>query len=127
LPGKYGLPSPEAWVEMLVTTGSICEQGAMPVSTLFFISLAPLAAATVATGGSMLGEDVVTAAVEAIVSLADDGFFKKSSVGRPRTIQLINTKYITSHTLISFLILYRMSIRNLYNFYLLLIEGSRYC
>jgi hypothetical protein len=69
-----------------VTTGHICELDAILVSTLFVISLAPLAAVTAATGGSMLGKDVVTAAVEAVVSLADDGFFSKSSVGRPRMI-----------------------------------------
>jgi hypothetical protein len=91
----------EVWVGASVTTGCICELDAMLVSTLFVISLAPLAAAT---GGSMLGKDVVTAAAEAVVSLADDGFFRKSSVGRPRMIRLINTNYITSHTLISFLV-----------------------
>jgi hypothetical protein len=104
LPGKYGLLSPKAWVEVSVTAGSICELNATFVSTLFVISLATLAAATVATGGNMLGKDVVTAAVEATVSLVDDGSFRKSSVRRPRTIQLINTIYITSHTLISFLV-----------------------
>jgi hypothetical protein len=104
LSGKYGLLSPEACVVVSVTTGTICELDATLVSTLFVISLAPLAAATAATEGSMLGKDVVTAAVEAIVSLSDDGFFRKSSVGTPRTIQLINTDYITCHTLISFLI-----------------------
>jgi hypothetical protein len=101
LSGKHGLLSPEAWVEVPVTTGSICELSATVVSTLFFISLASLAAAT---AGSMLETDVVTAAPEATVSLADDGFFRKLSVGRPRTLQLINKKYITSHTLISFLV-----------------------
>lgn len=98
--GKHGLLSPEADVKVSVIRDCICELVATLVSTLFVISPAPLAAA--ATGGSMLGKDVVTAAVEAIVSLSDDGSFRKSSVRRPRTIKLINTNYITSHTLISF-------------------------
>jgi hypothetical protein len=83
-PGKYGLLSPKAWVEVCVTTGSICELNATLVSTLLVISLAELAVATAATGGNTFGKDVVTAAVEAIVSLADDGSFRKSSVRRPR-------------------------------------------
>jgi hypothetical protein len=76
LPGKYGLLSPEAWVQVSVTTGSVCALDAILVSILFVISLAPLAAAT---GGNMLGKEVVTTAVEATVTLADDGLFRKSS------------------------------------------------
>jgi hypothetical protein len=88
-----------------VTTGSVCALDAILVSILFVVSLAPLAAAT---GGNMLGKEVVTAAVEATVTLADDGLFRKSSVGGPRIIQLINTNYITSHTLISFLVSFQI-------------------
>jgi hypothetical protein len=90
-------------VEVSITTGSICELNATFVSVLFVISIAPIDAATVATVGKTLEKDVVTTAVEATVSLADGSFFRKSSVRRPRTIQLTNTNYISSHTLISFL------------------------
>jgi hypothetical protein len=82
LSGKYGVLSLEACAEVSVTTGSICEVHAILVCTLFVISLVPFDATTVATGGHMLKKDVVTMAVEATVSLAEGGFFMKSSVGR---------------------------------------------
>jgi hypothetical protein len=101
--GKYGLLSPEACVEVSITTGSICEVNAT------LVSVAPLDAATVATVGKELEKEEVTTAV----SLADGRFFIKSSV-RPRTIQLHFKPH--SHQLPCIILFYKMSIRELYNF-----------
>jgi hypothetical protein len=60
------------------------------VSAAAVISLTSPAADT---RGKVLEKVVVAVAVEAITSLADDGFLMKSSVGKPTTTQSVSTSY----------------------------------